>query len=215
MFLISKYVNVKTLWVIYVLINTALLGFIVLKTLKLYPSLYYTPFILVLIALFLFAGYCFNAYKIRIRKKVDEQMKVSLLSVVLLFLPLFSLAAVIFFMSRNEQVPQMVLLYGFCIFFGWITAIIMGMTFKTLPFIIWNKVYTNRAEGKTPAPKELFSEQLFQGMAAAYLTGFALFFLGMIFMTDILLKSGAVCLLAAAVLYTANVLKTAFHQPAK
>jgi hypothetical protein len=48
--------------------------------------------------------------------------------------------------------------YGFIIFFGWITAIILGMTFKTLPFIVWNKVYHQQAgKGKTPNPKDLFS----------------------------------------------------------
>ena len=165
MFLISKYTSTKTLWFIYILINTGLIGFIVLKTLKIFPQLYYTPFLLVLIALILFGSYCFRAYKMRIRKQVDEQMKISLLSVALLFLPLFSLFGVIYFVSINEHMPRIVLLYGFCIFFGWLTAIILGMTFKTLPFIVRNKVYQNRALGKTPAPKEELFEKLYKIMS--------------------------------------------------
>jgi hypothetical protein len=108
-----------------------------------------------------------------------------------------------------------VLLYGFCIFFGWITAIILGMTFKTLPFIVWNMVYRTRAGGKTPAPKELFSERLFKLMALLYLLGFVLFLFGIILLNDILLKTGATSLLASAVLYVSNVAKTLFHQPQK
>lgn len=215
MFLISKYTNTKTMWWIYALINTALMGFIGLKTLKTYPQFYYTSFVLVFIALAMFGNYCYKAYKLRIRKQVDGQMKVSLLSVVLLFLPLLSLLAVIYFLSTDVEAPKMVLLYGYCIFFGWITAIILGMTFKTLPFIVWNKVYHNRALGKTPAPKELFSERLFQVMVVLYLLGFLLFLFGIILLYDILLKSGAVFLLASAIVYVCNVAKTIFHQPKK
>ncbi|MGV3510056.1 MAG: cytochrome C oxidase subunit I, partial [Sphingobacteriaceae bacterium] len=180
MFLISKYTNTPLLWSIYALINIALIGFIALKTMNIYPRYYYSPFLLVLIALILFGRYCYKAYKVRIRKQVDDQMKISLLSVALLFLPLLSLLLVIYFVSIDNQAAKIVLLYGFCIFFGWITAIILGMTFKTLPFIVWNKVYQNRAMGKTPVPKDLFSEKLFQIMGVLYLTGFILFILGII-----------------------------------
>lgn len=211
MFLISKYDSPKTLWWIYALINTGLLGFILLKTLDAYKQFYYTPFILVFIALALFGNYCYNAWKVRIRKHVDEQMKISLISVALLFMPLFSLLAVIYYISENSR-PNLVLLYGFCIFFGWITAIIMGMTFKTLPFIIWNKVYHTRAAGKTPTPRELFSEPLFRIMSVLYLLGFFLFLFGIIFLNNMLLKSGAVSLVASAIAYVLNVSKTVFHQ---
>ena len=214
MFLISKYTNTKTLWWIYALINTALIGFILLKTFNAYTQFYYTPFLLVFVALILFANYCYNAYKIRIRKQVDKQMKVSLLSVALLFLPLLSLLVVIYFISTNIK-ANMVLLYGFCIFFGWITALIFGMTFKTLPFIVWNKVYHARAIGKTPVPKELFSERWFQIMSALYVSGFVLFLIGIILLTDILLKSGAILLLTSAIFYVCNVAKTILHQPKK
>ena len=213
MFLISKHTNTKALWWIYALINVGLLVFILLKTLGIYGQFYYTPFLLVLIALIVFSNYCYKAYKVRIRKQVDEQMKVSLLSVALLFLPLFSLLIVIYFMSEDTK-ANIVLLYGFCIFFGWITAIIFGMTFKTLPFIVWNKVYHTHAVGKTPTPKELFSERLFQIMAVLYLAGFILFLFGIIFLNDLLLKSGALSLLTSAIFYVSNVAKTIFHQPA-
>lgn len=214
MFLISKYTNNTTLWIIFVLINSALAGFILLRAGGIAGIFYYVPFLSGLAGLLMFGKYCYNAYKVRIRKQVDEQMKISLLSVILLFLPLLSLLVVIYFVS-GEVRANVVLLYGFCIFFGWITAIILGMTFKTLPFIVWNKVYHTRAVGKTPAPKELFSERLFKIMAVLYLLGFLLFILGTIFLNDILLKSGAAALFASAIFYVCNVLKTLLHQPEK
>lgn len=87
----------------------------------------------------------------------------------------------------------------------------MGMTFKTLPFIVWNKVYHTRAMGKTPAPKELFSENLFKVMGLLYLTGFILFVAGILILNDLLLKAGAATLLASAIFYVINVVKTVFH----
>jgi len=211
MFLISKHTSPKTLWWIFTLINIALLAFIVLKSSGAFPKLYYSPFLLVFIAILLFGNYCYRAYKTRIRKHVDEQMKISLLSVAMLVLPLLSLLAIIYFITEDSA-SNLVLLYGFCIFFGWISALILGMTFKTLPFIIWNKVYQIRAIGKTPAPKELFSENLFKVMVLFYLTGFILFLVGILLLNDLLLKSGASLLLASAVFYVINVLKTMFHQ---
>ena len=214
MFLISKYSSPKTLWWIFALINMALIGFIFLKTNHVFPQLYYSPFLLVLIALSLFGKYCYNAYKVRIRKHVDEQMKISLLSVGLLFLPLVSLLVIIFFISEKSG-SNVVLLYGFSIFFGWITAIILGMTFKTLPFIIWNKKYKAVANKSTPAPKDLFSEKLFNIMAIFYLIGFFIFLAGIIFLNNLFLKAGAISLLMSATVYVWNVFKIVLHKAEK
>lgn len=213
MFLISKYNSHKSLWFIYALINCGLIVFISLRVSGSDTSFYFLPFLMVLSAMGLFANYCYKAYKVRIRKKVDEQIKISLLSVVQLFLPLLTLLAVIYF-RYWEPKPNLVLLYGFCIFFGWITAIIFGMTFKTLPFIIWNKVYHAAARTvKTPPPKELFSQRLFQCMSICYLAGFVTFAVGIIVLNDILLKMGASALLGSAIFYVWNVSKALFHKP--
>lgn len=213
MFLVSKYVNKKRLWVIFALVNTGLLGFVALRSMPAAEASSYTPFVLVAVALGLFVHYCFRAYKERIRKQVDDPMKMSLLSVALLALPIISLLVVIGFVSREPR-SNLVLLYGFCIFFGWITAIILGMTFKTLPFIIWNKVYHHKSGGgKSPALKDLFSDRLVRWMGVSYLAGFSIFIVGLIALNDWLLKAGAAALVAAAIFYVWNVAIVVFHQP--
>jgi len=217
MFLISKYSNVRLLWWIYALINGALLIFVILF---LYPgreALLFIPVITVFIAISLFIYYCYWAYKKRIRKQVDEQVKLSLLSVVMLLLPVLFLILVIvtLILTSGEQL-NLIISYGFIIFFGWITAIIMGMTFKTLPFIVWNKVYHHLSGlGKTPSPKDLFNNPVFKIMAIAYLAGFIIFTLGILFGNSIVLKLGAIFLLITAVLYNWNVLKVLMHKPIK
>lgn len=213
MFLVSKYVNKKRLWAIFALVNAGLLGFIALRSVPATTAFSYAPFVLVAAGLVLFVHYCTRAYQERIRKQVDDPMKISLLSVALLALPVISLLVVIGFVSREPK-SNLVLLYGFCIFFGWITAIILGMTFKTLPFIVWNKVYHHKSGGgKSPALKDLFSDRLVRWMGISYLAGFSIFIVGLIVLNDWLLKVGAAALVAAAIFYVWNVAIVVFHQP--
>ena len=175
----------------------------------------YLPAALSLAAIVLFGIHCKKAYKVRIRKSVDEQMKTSLLSVVQMLFPFLALIITLAYLP-SDKYPGIALLYGFCIFFGWITAIILGMTFKTLPFIVWNKVYHTKAHaGKTPAPKELFSEKIYNLMLIAYIAGFAIFIAGILLKYQLLLKIGAGALLTAAILYLFNTGKTLLHQPNK
>lgn len=215
MFLISKYTNDRMLWVIFALLNIALTSFSLLYLADVPAATHYIPIALGLIAIILFGRHCYQAYKVRIRKNVDQQMKTSLISVAQMLLPFVALIVALAFLPQG-QFPRIAMIYGFCIFFGWITAIILGMTFKTMPFIIWNKVYHNKAhQGKTPAPKELFNERFYQIMLYSYLGGFILFILGIIILNQIILKAGALALLAAAILYVYNVMITAGHQSKK
>ncbi len=215
MFLISKYNAPRLLWAVFVLVNTGLVLYGLLFLFRAGPGLSFVPAGMVLLALLLFAYYCRQAYKQRIRKKVDDQMKTSLLAVVLLLLPTVVLLALIgVLLASTGTQANVVLLYGFTIFFGWLTAIILGMTFKTLPFIVWNKVYHHRASmGKMPGPKDLFSEPVYRAMALAYLLGFVLFGCGILFAAPILLSAGSIALLVTAVLYNWNVMQLVNHKP--
>lgn len=170
--------------------------------------------VLIAVALGIFIYYCQQAYKHRLRKAVDEQMKISLLSVVMLLLPIIIMAVLIgVLVTTQAEKKELVLAYGFVIFFGWLTAIILGMTFKTLPFIVWNKVYRQRsASGKTPSPKDLFSQPVFNIMAVTYVVGFALVTVGIVYSVITLLQIGSVVLIAAAVLYNWNVIKVMNHK---
>jgi hypothetical protein len=216
LFLISKYNNNKLLWWIYSLINFALISFIIFFLYIRITWLYLLPLIAIAVSLVLFAYYCYRAYKERLRKKVYYQVKISLLSVLMMALPLIFLLIVILLLLFSVDNYHLVLTYGFCIFFGWITAIIFGMTFKTLPFIVWNKVYHDKAGlGKTPNPKELFSDKIFLSMGVSYLIGFVLFVAGALISIEIIIKIASIFLLIAAILYNGNVWKAVIHKPVK
>lgn len=90
------------------------------------------------------------------------------------------------------------------------------MTFKTLPFILWNKTYHSKAGlGKTPNPRELFNNKIFKVMALAYLAGFILFSSGILLANEILMQFAALLLVISAILYNGNVFKMVLHKPKK
>ncbi|NJN26664.1 MAG: cytochrome C oxidase subunit I [Cyclobacteriaceae bacterium] len=216
MFLISKYTNQKLLWQVYALINLALVLFIMFDLLSLDSSLFYVPLGMVLLAMGQFGSFVYKAYQQRIRKKVDEAMQLSLLSVVMIALPLVVLLVFILVVNFFTPMGNLANVYGFLIFFGWLTAIILGMTFKTLPFIVWNKVYHKQATDQvTPNPKDLFNEGIFKISALSYLLGFVIFSIGLMARTDILLQTGALLLLCTAILYNYNVFKILLHKTKK
>jgi hypothetical protein len=213
MFLISKYNHPKRLWTIYFLINGALLGFVLVFLSASPASLYFLPVAAILLALALFGLYIGKAYQQRIRRQVDGQMRLSLFSVWMMALPLVCLLAILIGVLISANHPKLVLTYGFTVFFGWITSIILAMTFKTLPFIVWNKVYHDKAGlGKTPHPKDLFGAQLFNGMGVVYLAGFMVFIAGILTASTLVLKTGTLLLLLTAVFFNWNVLKTLRHK---
>lgn len=215
MFLISKYNNTRRLWWIYGLINGGLLTFIFIFLYSYNKLLLIIPLLAVTAAIVLFADFCYKSYKQRIRKKVDEQMKVSILSVLMMLLPAIFLVIIIaLLVLTTKENTSLVISYGFIIFFGWITAIILGMTFKTLPFIVWNKVYHHLSgKGKTPNPKDLFSNTVFKWMSVVYIFGFVLFTAGILLQYTFILQTASVLLLLASLLYNWNVIKLLMHKP--
>lgn len=213
LFLISKYSNTKMLWLIYLLVNAGLLTFIIFFLYFPQTFFYFLPVVAILVAIILFGIYCYRSFKQRIRRQVDEQMKLSLVSVIMMLLPAILLFIIIGCLLVNPVNPKMVLVYGFIVFFGWITAMIFGMTFKTLPFIVWNKVYHLKAGlGKTPNPKDLFSSNIFSRMMIVYLVGFILFIIGIYQGADLILKFATLFLFFGAVLYNLNVMKILMHK---
>lgn len=213
MFLISKFQDNRRLRLIYFLINGGLVYYLLSYYFHFpYPVL--ISGLTIAAALSLFIQFIFRVWQSRIRKKVDRPMRISLLSVAMMLLPLFILLAVSAYRISGGQHSRLVLIYGFLIFFGWITSLILGMTFKTLPFIIWNKCYHDKAGlVKTPDPKALLSDRLFMAMGVSYITGFLVFALGIFCGYTRLLQAGAAALIMAAVFYNLNVFKIWMHKP--
>ena len=213
LFLLSKYSNKKLLWLIFFLVNIGLIAFIFSFLFIKADLAYLLPLATILAALLLFALYCYRCIRTRMRKKIDGPMKVSLLSILMMLLPVIVLTLLIAFLLSGKTDSRLVLVYGFVIFFGWITAIILGMTFKTLPFIIWNKVYQSRMGlHPVPSPADLYHHGIFKIMSLGYISGFILFTWGALTETVILLRIASLLLIVTAVLYNWNVIRIFLHK---
>lgn len=215
MFLISKYENRRLLWWIYGLINGGLLlflpGFIGEMAFLIYGAIG-----LVAIAVALFIAFCYKAYKARLRRAVDVPVRLSLLSAGLMTLPLGLLVVHYFRKSPAPGDAPLFVAYGLLVFFGWITAILLGMTFKTLPFIVWNKVYGALAgKQQTPAPNALFSEKGVRWISYGYLSGLSVLLAGVFSKEKALLLTGALLLFLTAARYCAAVFRLLTHKPQK
>ncbi|WP_026763543.1 cytochrome c oxidase subunit I [Sediminibacterium salmoneum] len=209
MFLISKYFNAKSLWRIYGLVNIGLILFVLLFLYSESLMVLFIPVLCILAAILLFIDYCYMAYKQRIKLRVDEPMKISLLAIMLNLLPVLLLLLIMSLVAFSNRVSISVVMgYGFIIFFGWITAILFGMTFKTLPFIVWNRAFQHQNQiAVTINPKDLYSKMIYKWMILFYWTGFLIFFTGLLINIVLLLSIGSGLLLLAALFYCLNIIR--------
>ncbi|ARS35173.1 hypothetical protein [Pontibacter actiniarum] len=213
MFLLAHPQGTRKLNWAYNLINGGLLLFIVdhmlLHTgwLPLYAGL-------VAAGLLLFLSYLQEARKTMQRKEVDLGMQQTFVALALLLLPL----VLVFVVSSDLKLPQglqlsLYLVYGISVFLGFVTALILGQTFKTLPFIVWMHAYEDHVgKYKTPLPKDLYSHTLLRWQNISYLAGFVMLLAGVLLGQRQLILAGSIVFSIAASLYTANVFQLLLHR---
>src|SRR5690606_25225545 len=152
--------------------------------------------------------YLHDAFRHRVRKKVDMQMKNTFASFLFLVIALLSLPFVLFAEGNHWAV-----LYGTLLFMGWITGIILGKTFKTLPFIVWNWHYkTLSGKAKVPLPKQLYKEQWVTWQFRFFIAAILLLAAGILSGESIILRAAAALWLAVATLYLLNVWNVLLHK---
>jgi hypothetical protein len=208
MFLLSHQLPARNLHMAYYLVNAGLVLFVADQLFwhSPYQGLYG---FLVAAGVLVFGLYLGEAYRKRMRRQQDAGMQQSLRAVMLLVLP------VLLVLVLSEQVPlpgwvrqQLYLAYGISVFMGFLTALILGQTFKTLPFLVWMHRFQHLVGKKpTPQPSHLYSERLLRVQNAAYLAGFAGLLGGVVAGQSWLLLLGSLLLLLTSVLYVLNVFK--------
>lgn len=214
MFLVSKYRNDQVLWWIYGLLNSAMVLYVVLFYTASAPQVNSIPALLFYVAVVLFLWYCAGVYRARLRRHADLQMRYALLSVIMMLLPALLLLLLIAMAGFSGDLPvQYAVLYGFVIFFGWITLLIMAMTFKTLPFIIWHMRYSTLAGTPgIPDPRALVHTNWLRVMFIAYVSGFLCCVAGILISLPLLLQIGGVAISLAAILFLFHVIRIILHR---
>jgi len=155
-----------------------------------------------------------EAFKKRVKKQLDIGMKQSALSFAILVIPLFLIFLLLFNFSFLKKLTlSLSVAYGSAIIIGFITSLVMGQTYKTLPFIVWLKVYKGRV-GKVilPLPKDLYSEKLAIAQTWLFAIGFVNLLIGISVTGENLVTIGGIVLLVSVALYNFNILKIVFHK---
>ena len=208
MFLLGRSAKTKWLYVSIILINLGLVLFLL--------DGYTHPVglrslifgVIVLLGVICWAVFVVDCYIHRARKILDIPMKHSFISFLSLLFAFFTLPMVV-----QQQFGSWVNLYFVWLFFGWITGLILGMTFKTLPFMIWNWRYKDlNGTKKIPMPKELYSQRLLSIQYYLYLLALFVMAIAVAFKFKWLLNCAAWTWVALAVVYVFNIVKVVFHR---
>lgn len=213
MFLISHQLNEKKLKYAYYLIN---FGLAALAVNWVFIHQYWFNLIFwlsIVIGIAFFLSFIYDSYKKRMRKVLDIGMKHTMIAIVSIVIPVaISLIAAVGFDIEQELMYRVITLYGFSIIFGIITTLILGQTYKTLPFIVWLEKYKALVgKTKTPMPRELYNEKIATIHLYVYLLFILFMILGLFFAKIWMIRIGSYLLLIVAILYTINVFKIIFH----
>jgi len=215
MFLLSEVTSFRRIQVAYYCINV---GLVLLLADSLFFHTYerawiYGLFILVGVGAFLY--FIAGAYKKAGRKKMDAPMQQSMVAVCSMLLPALCFFGLKLWNGKvlTEQI-QLANLYGYSIFMGFITMLILGQTFKTLPYIVWMQRYQPLI-GKVRThtlPRDLYSERWVRIQLYCYIPGYILSLAGIAFSVSWLLWVGTAGVVVTAVFYNLNVWKILFHR---
>jgi cbb3-type cytochrome oxidase subunit 1 len=170
--------------------------------------------LLVVAGIIAYLSFLIKSYKKRIKKQLDIGMKQTALSYAILVIPLFLIFTLIFnFEFLNTLTLPLSVAYGSAIVIGFITSLVMGQTYKTLPFIVWLKVYKGRV-GKVvlPLPKDLYSEKVANAQVWLFAAGFVFLLIGISITSNMLVMLGGIVLLLSVILFNYNIFKIVFHK---
>ena len=214
MFLISHQLNKKKLKASFFLINCGLLGLMANWFLVSNSIFTIICWAFIVVGVLSFMSFIYDSYKKRIRKKLDVGMRYTMLAIASILLPIVvSLALLVVFNIEYALLFRVTTFYGFSIIFGFITTMILGQTYKTLPFIVWLEKYKNLVgKTKTPLPRELYSAKIANIQFYFYCLFIIALSLGLILNNYVAVRIGSFSLLIVAVLYNINVFKIIFHK---
>ncbi len=216
MFFISHQLNRAYLKISYWVLNGGLVILLLSFFLEMDPLVTAMASISILAGFGLFVKYNYDAYAKRLRRKLDIGMKHSVLAFSLLFITMATGLASAFgdlLGLSGEVMVKLNLVYITSLFYGFLTSLILGQMYKTLPFIVWLKLYQDKVgKFKTPLPADMHNQKVADAHYYFFVAGFITLILGEIFAMAILIKVAAVFMLITALLYGYNVLIVLVHK---
>ena len=170
--------------------------------------------LLVIAGIIAFLRFNYVAFSKRIRKKLDVGLKMSATAFIMLGISV--ILGVIAVISPDFTATFQIkieITYGVLIVLGFLSSLVLGQTYKTLPFIIWLKKYQSKVgKTKVPLPMELYSDKIAHYHFYTFVAGIIILVAGILISGVVLIKIGAVLLVITAVLYNYNVFKIILHK---
>ncbi len=168
----------------------------------------------ILAGIILYLSYNYYAFKHRFRKNLDTGMKLSKAAFIILaftvLLGIFSMVSPDFLSPFQLHID---IAFIMSILFGFLTALILGQTYKTLPFIVWLQKYSAKVgKQKIPLPQEIYSDRIASLHMKTFYVAFTFLILGELAGLVWLIQAAGAMFIITAVLYNYNVFKIVFHK---
>ena len=214
MFFIAHKLNKKFLNYSYILLNSGLVLFSIALYFKL-NMIITGAFILLMIAgILLFVRYNYDAYKKRLRRKLDIGMKLTVFAFPFLFLALiFGVLSIIDVDPINKMTTQFRLAFGISLILGFFTSLILGQMYKTLPFIVWLQRYQDKVgKFKIPLPNDIYSEKIADYHYYSFAVAIISLLIGVLSQFEIIIQISAFAFFVTALLFSINTFKIIFHK---
>lgn len=201
MFLLSRNEEQKWLNITYYAINIALALFLMESMVFRTNAGYWAYLIIIAVGLACYFAYIRKCYTSAMRKQMDFGMKQTILALVLIAIPFILLFWQL--LMDSPIPPNIITAYGFAFFAGFISAIIMGQTFKTLPFIVWMHI-TRKDKLPEILPKDLYHEGWVKWQMIFFLIGYLSFLAGILAKLITSIYAGAILMAIAAIIYCSH-----------
>jgi len=167
----------------------------------------------ILMGLLLFLRFNLDVFTRRLRRRLDIGMKLSVVG--LSFLALSIIAFILLFFN-NGAIPlpggRMEIIFGVLLLYGFFSGLILGQTYKTLPFIIWLFHYQSMVgKAKVPMPADLYKHKLAEFHLYTFIVSLVSLITGLAFSIEWLVMIGILLMVITAILYSLNTIGMIFH----
>ncbi|HEX2961755.1 MAG TPA: hypothetical protein VHO43_08185 [Ignavibacteriales bacterium] len=206
MFTLSHNFSIKSGKWAFGLMNAGLLGFL----LELYfydaAALYLVSAGLIVLAIAFFLFQVYVIFKKRIRKNLDAALRFSVTSYILLGITVLFGFSFLFF--DYTQFRNITLAYGYLVFFGFISMLIVGQMYKILPFLTWYHKYSSKAGlEKVPMLKEMYNESLAQAEYYMMIASLAGSVVSLILDSALMVEIFFILMLLSVLIFVFNMIK--------
>jgi hypothetical protein len=209
MFLLVHNLESRPLYFAYVLLLSSLILGGISKVISI-PTLMYISYGLGVLGFIYYLNFIHVVYKMRLRRKLDFGLKKTMIAFPSLIVVIIGS---IFFIAGFQTDFNLSAFYVIVLIVGFIATLILGQFYKTLPFIVWLKIYKPFVgKEKTLLPKDLYNYTILKYQFYSHVSGFILFFASLLLNLISLFYIGIGLLMIGAVLFLINVMQIVFHQ---